>query len=232
VKPGPLILAGGAEFDERMDEADRSWLAGRNIGVPRVGVFPTANDERPDRAGANGAAHFRRLATHAEAVMVTTRETTSDDRVLNQLTKLDFAYFAGGNPLHLAETLAGSRAWRALVERWRDGMGLGGSSAGAMVLSESIFVRESWADALCLVPRTVTLPHFNRRDEAAIERARVAVTSRGLVGLGIDESTALVWAPGAGWRVAGPGSVWVLSAEGAERYASGSKPVGIPEPGN
>ena len=158
-------------------------------------------------------------------------ESTSDDRVLNQLSKLHFAYFAGGNPLYLAETLAGSRAWQALVERWRDGMGLGGSSAGAMVLNESIFLRERWADALGLVPRTVTLPHFNRRDEAAIERARVAVTSRGFVGLGIDESTALVWTSDTGWRVAGPGSVWVLSAEGSARYARGCKPDGVPEPG-
>jgi cyanophycinase len=230
VRPGPLILAGGAEFDERMDGADRAWLAAGGIGVPRVGVFPTANDERPDRAAANGAGHFRRLATHAEPVMVTTGATSADERILNQISKLDYAYFAGGNPLHLASALDGSPAWEALVARWREGMGLGGSSAGAMVLSERIFLREQWSDALGLVPGTVTLPHFNRRDADAIERARGAVASKGLVGLGIDESTALVWTAAGGWAVAGSGGVWVLDAEGARRYESGARPDGVPQP--
>jgi cyanophycinase len=230
VRPGPLILAGGAEFDERMDGADRAWLAARGIGVPRVGVFPTANDERPDRAAANGAGHFRRLATHAEPVMITTRPTSSDERILAQISKLDYAYVAGGNPLHLAATLARSPAWEAMLGRWREGMGLGGSSAGAMVLGQRIFLREQWSDALGLVPGTVTLPHFNRRDGEAIERAREAVTAAGLVGLGIDESTALVWTAGGGWVTAGEGGAWVLDAEGARRYEPGSRPKGIPDP--
>ncbi|HXH22629.1 MAG TPA: Type 1 glutamine amidotransferase-like domain-containing protein [Dehalococcoidia bacterium] len=227
---GPVILAGGAEFDERMAAADRAWLAARSIGVPRVGVFPTANDERPDRAAANGAAHFRRLATHAEPVMVTTRATTAEERVLNQISKLDFAYFAGGNPLHLAATLAGSPAWQALAGRWRAGMGLGGSSAGAMVLGERIFLRGDWADALRLLPGCVILPHFNRWEAHAVERAREALAAEGLVGLGIDESTALVWSPASGWAVAGPGMVTVLDGAGLRRYSSGQSPLGPPEP--
>jgi cyanophycinase len=227
---GPLLLAGGAEFDERMDEADRAWLASRRIGVPRVGVFPTANIERPDRAAANGVAHFRRLATHAEAVMVTTRDTTEDERILTQIEKLDFAYFAGGEPLHLADVLRNSPAWQALHRRWREGMGVGGSSAGAMVMCEAIFVREQWAEGVGAVPGTVCLPHFNRRDESAIERARVAVTARGHIGLGVDESTGLVW--DGRWRVAGPGKLWVLSNEGAARYSAGAEPPGVPAPGS
>jgi cyanophycinase len=231
VTAGPLILAGGAEFDERMAEADRPWLAARRIFRPRVGVFPTANTERPDRAAANGVAYFRRLVTHSEAVMVTTRDTAADERIVAQIAKLDFAYFAGGEPAYLAETLLGSPVWDALVRAWRGGMGIGGSSAGAMVMCEAIFVRETWHEGLGLVSGAVCLPHFNRRDEASVERARAAVTGRGHIGLGVDESTALVWVAGDGWRVAGRGSVAVLSEDGVSRYGDGEAVEGLPGPG-
>jgi cyanophycinase len=230
VTPGPLILAGGAEFDERMAAADRAWLAARRIFRPRLGLFPTANMERPQQAAANGVHHFRRLVTQPEAVMVTTRQTAEDDSVLSRIPDLDYAYFAGGDPLYLAETLAGSRAWEALVRRWREGMGLGGSSAGAMVMCQSIFVRERWGAGLALVPGAVLLPHFNRRDAAAAERARREVAARGLLGLGIDESTALVWTPEGGWRVAGEGRVHVLSEAGVQRHEDGAAVLDIPDP--
>jgi cyanophycinase len=229
MNPGPVILAGGAEFDERMADADRVWLAARGMFRPRLGVFPTANTERPDRAAANGVSHFRRLVTHSEAVLVTSRDTASDERILEQVSKLDYAYFAGGEPLYLAETLAGSQVWAALLAAWRQGMGLGGSSAGAMAMCQAIYVREQWGAALALVPGVVCLPHFNRRDAGAVEQARRALTARGLVGLGIDESTALVWKAGEGWRAAGRGRVTLLTAEDLSFYQNG--PIEhLPEP--
>lgn len=226
---GPLILAGGAEFDERMAAADRAWLGPKAEGA-RVGVFPTANLGRPDVAAVNGVTHFRSIGAHSQPVMVTTRRTAEDKVVLDQLRGLDFAYFAGGEPLHLAGTLAGSKVWDALLERWRGGMGLGGSSAGAMVLCEAIFVQDRWAQGMGVVPGIVLRPHFNRHDQSAIERQREQIVSRGLIGVGIDESTALVWRAGSGWQVAGPGSVWVLTAEGAAHYSDGSRPPGVPSP--
>jgi len=236
VSAGPLILAGGAEFDERMVEADRAWLAGWRIGEPRVGVFPTASDERPELAAANGVTHFQRLAANASAVMVTDRLSTDDEYALGQVAELDFAYFAGGNPLQLSRTLAGSAVWQALLERWRAGMGLGGSSAGAMVMCEALFLPatgsgERWADGLGIVAGTVAVPHLNRRDEAAIERARQAVAGRGYLGIGIDESTALIWTAAGGWRVAGPGRVCLLGREGVAPYRQGETPPGLPAPG-
>jgi cyanophycinase len=227
---GPLILAGGAEFDDRMAEADRVWLAAKGIFRPRLGLFPTANTERPDKAASNGVSHFRRLVTHSEAVMVTTRETAADPGIVEQIAKLDYAYFAGGNPTHLAETMAGSEAWVALVRAWEAGMGLGGSSAGAMVMCEAVYVQERWAAGLAVLPGAVVLPHFNRKDEASIERARKAVVGRGLAGIGVDESTALIWMAGEGWRVAGPGRVRLLTEAGAVTYGDGDSPEGVPDP--
>jgi cyanophycinase len=228
--PGPLILAGGAEFDDRMAPADRAWFAAKAASRPRVAVLPTANQNRPDLAAANGSAHFRSLGAEAEPLMVTTRWFANDEATLSRLDGLDFAYFAGGNPRYLAETLAGSKLWLTLAEMWRQGMGLGGSSAGAMVMCEAIFVQGLWQAGLGLIPGAVVLPHFNNRDEDSITRVRQAVTERGYMGIGIDESTALIWTPDEGWRVVGPGKAWILTAEGVTQYGDGSAPDGLPEP--
>ena len=228
-RPGPLILAGGAEFNDRMAAADRAWLALLGRSRPRLGVIPTAAERRPDLAAANGVRHFTGLEAQAEATMITDTRSAAADAIVRAIEQLDAAYIAGGSPLHLVSTLVGSPAWRALAEGWRRGMALGGSSAGAMALCGSIYLREQWADGLGLVAGAVVLPHFDNRDAAAAERARVAVSERGIVGLGIDESTALIWHDDV-WSVAGPGRVVVLAADGARTYRDGETISGLPAP--
>ena len=227
--PGPLILAGGAEFDERMAAADRAFLEATGRTKPRLAVLPTANDGRPALAAANGVAHFRSLGVDAEAVMVTTRESANDERLVAALSEVDAIYFAGGNPRYLYSVLEGSQAWQTIQQRWREGMALGGSSAGAMVLCAAIYVQGSWGGALGLVADAVALPHFDRRDAASVRQAQQAVSARGHLGLGIDESTALVWSADV-WQVAGRGRVQVLAADGVEVYASAAS-VPIAPPG-
>ena len=227
---GPLILAGGAEFDERMALADRVWLRLLRVGMPRLGLLPTANQDHPDAAARNGVRHFRGLVTNAEAVMVTDAASAGDPRIVDQIDVLDAVYMAGGNPGYLARSLSGSPAWEAIERRWRAGMAFGGSSAGAMAPCEWIFVQEQWVEGLQLIEGLVVLPHFNRRDAAATERAREAVAARGLTGLGIDESTAAIWHAGS-WQAAGLGRVVVLGPNASTTFKSGEKIEGLPEPG-
>src|SRR6266567_355723 len=96
--PGPLILAGGAEFDDRMAVADRIWLKLLALGMPKLGLMPTANEDRPDIAARNGARHYRRLVTEAEPLMVTTAASAADEKIIGQIESLDAVYMAGGNP--------------------------------------------------------------------------------------------------------------------------------------
>jgi cyanophycinase-like exopeptidase len=57
------------------------------------------------------------------------------------------------------------------------------------------------------------------------------VTAEGYLGLGIDESTAVVWTLGGGWVAAGRGVVSVLAADGARRYEDGDAVEAVPAPG-
>jgi cyanophycinase len=224
--PGPLVLAGGAEFLPAMADADRALLdlLGRRA---RVAVLPTAADRRPDLAAANGVRHFRSLGAQAAAAMITDRRSAAEHRHAALLDSADLVYMAGGNPRHLVESLAGSPAWETLRRRWREGMALGGSSAGAMVLCRAMLFQEEWAEGLDVVPDAAVLPHFERRDAAARRQAAAALGERSLLGIGIDESTAVIWSEGS-WRVAGRGSVHVLGRDPA--YAAGDTVEGLPAP--
>lgn len=109
-------------------------------------------------------------------------------------------------------------------------MALGGSSAGAMVLCQAIFVQNRWNEELGLVPGTVVRPHFNRLDDSGLEKARSAIAERGMIGLGIDEHTALIWSGGA-WRSAGPGRIVIFTAKDMTTYRDGETIAGLPTPG-
>lgn len=223
---GILVLAGGSEFQPAMRPADRAWLDLLPSGA-KVGILPTAADRRPDMAANNGVRYFRELGCNAEPVMVIDRKTASDPSLLDQIGELDAVYMAGGSPTLLATTLSDTPAWKAIVERWRGGMALGGSSAGAMVMCGKIFLRGRWEDGLGVVEGAVVLPHFNRFDVSAAESAAKALSSRDQVGIGIDESTALIWCTGS-WLSAGPGRVIVLAKGASDAYRDGDEPSGLP----
>jgi cyanophycinase len=78
-------------------------------------------------------------------------------------------------------------------------------------------------NGLGVVPGLAVMPHFDM-----IERWRPGAAARfaawhppGTTLVGIEENTALVSAPGGGWRVAGEGAVWVLRGEARTKAVTG-----------
>ena len=128
-----------------------------------------------------------------------------------------FFYLVGGDPGLVPKILRGSPLWDAIVDAWRGGAALGGSSAGAMALGGWTLIRERmpgdskrrYGDALNLVPGIAVLPHFDTFGKAwvdsALERAPAGTT---LVGL--DERTAAVWTQGV-WQALGAGGVTLIT---------------------
>ena len=124
-----------------------------------------------------------------------------------------------------------------MVEAWRSGAALAGSSAGAMALGEWTLVRERmpgddrrrYLPALGLVPRVAVLPHFETFGHRWVEGAERAAPRSDVVLLGIGERTAALHVDGA-WRALGVGGVTVI-AEGERRtFASGETIEGVPAP--
>lgn len=227
--PGPILLAGGREFDGRMASADRTWLRHLGLAMPTIAVIPTASADRPKQAGASGTRHFKGLLTRAMAVMIEDTIGGNDAANVATLEASDAFYFTGGDPNRLVKALEGSLGWETIVRRRRKGAAIGGSSAGAMALCDDVLAWERWDRGLGLIPGLAVLPHFDRREEAAVASARKAIQERGLVGLGLDESTAAIWHAGE-WRVGGRGRVVVIGGEGPCEFRDGELITGVPQP--
>lgn len=228
---GLLLLNGGEEFQPGNEPQDEILVEAAGAGP--AFVLPTAAARQaPERATANAVRWFARLGLEVLELPVLKRGDANEEKLALEAARGTFFYLVGGDPGHVVKTLEGTSVWRAIVQAWRNGAALGGSSAGAMALCQYTLVMARWphhesrraAPALDLVPDTAVLPHyerFGRRwQESPIEDA-----PSGLVLLGLDEKTAAIW-DGERWTAQGAGAVTV----GGRRYAGGEAVAGLPEP--
>jgi cyanophycinase len=210
---GALGLLGGDELHAACEAFDRALLAA--AGEPEeVRVVPTAVVQNGSVSGAMSLARAyfgRRLGRRVVEVKLHRRSDASRNDVVETLRTSPMTYLLGGDPGYLLDALLGTPAWAALRAAHREGGGLAGSSAGAMVLCESILLRSRnpspsrrhARDALALLPGVVLIPHLARFGSGWLEAARREANGRDIVGL--DESTGLVH--GGTWTAHGPGEV-------------------------
>ncbi|MGA2285095.1 MAG: Type 1 glutamine amidotransferase-like domain-containing protein [Dehalococcoidia bacterium] len=217
----PLIaLVGGDEFRPQDDDLDRYLLNRLHRDVPRVAILPTAARDAPRLAAEHGVRHFQRLGAEAIAVMAVDRLSADDERLAAELDGVDLVYLAGGDPLYLLETLRDSLLWRRLLGGLTEGRAITGSSAGAMVLGQTMGYRGEWTEALGLLLGVCVLPHFQEWGAEALPRLEKRSEERGLTLLGIDGATGCVgW--GGEWEVKGPGVVTVIRRGASEVFHSG-----------
>ncbi len=191
--PPLLALIGGNEFRENCREMDRALLARLGTSA-RVLVIPTAAaNESPRQAANNGVQHLKRLGAKAEPLYVIQREHANSEEVVASIREAKGVYFTGGDPVHLLETLRGTKVWQAVVELSERGGLVAGSSAGAMAFGGQMWAPgEGWREGLGLVPGVAVIPHHATvaaRWNAAKMRESLAP---GVTLVGIDEATALL----------------------------------------
>jgi cyanophycinase len=202
-----VALVGGAEWREGAD-FDAELLARSG---PEVLVLPTAAAyEHPERAVAFAERWFAGLGGKVRGLMVLTRADAEDPENAAVLRESPLVYLSGGSPLHLRSVLKGSLVWEALVEAWRAGATIAGSSAGAMVMTDPMVDPRGGAltVGLGLVEQLAVIPH-HENDESAHVRRTLGLAPATLPVAGIPERTALLREPDGSWREAGAGHVTV-----------------------
>ena len=228
--PGPLALVGSGEFLPVMEPVDAGLLRGR---PPRAAFLPTAAALEGDARVAYwldlGRKHYEAMGVEPVPVPVRTRRDAEDEALAGLLEDVGLVYLSGGDPHHLAATLAGTAVWAAVLAAWRAGAALAGCSAGAMALGAGapglrsvVDVEPGLANGLGVVGAVAVIPHFDKMERWApdvVERY-LAWLPAGTTLLGVDEETALV-GDGVSWQVAGEQAVWVLEAGGRTRYGAG-----------
>ena len=217
---GVIALVGGAEWQEGADfDAELLSRAGGEVVV-----LPTAAAyEHPQHAVAWATRWFEALGGRARGLMVLTRSDAQDEGYADEVRAARFLYLSGGSPLHLRSVLKGSLVWAALVDAWRAGTTIAGSSAGAMILTDPMVDPRGGAltVGLGLVEQLAVLPHYAGAEAPHVQRT-LWLAPASLPVAGIPERTALIREPDGTWREAGAGRVTVYL--GGEEAGLGALP--------
>jgi cyanophycinase len=235
--PGPVALVGGDELRPGNEDQDRLLVAAARPG-PAFVLATAAGRQRPDLAVRSARAWFAGLGVEIEELPAIRRRDVLSSSVAQRARAGGLFYLVGGDPGLVPATLAGTPLWAAVLEAWRAGAPLAGSSAGAMALGTWTLVRDRrpgdshrrYRAGLGVVPAVAVIPHLDTFGRGWVPSVLAGAAEIGAIPLGIDERSAAVWRDGR-WRAFGPGGVTVLSPDGGEqRFAGGAAIHGLPPP--
>ena len=218
---GVIALVGSGEYLESMSALEGQLLeASRTRGLASTYLqIPTAaGQESPERIAywkKLGADQATRLNVEQIFLPVFSREDAFKKENITAVESAGLIYLSGGDPHYLAQSLAGTPLWEAIVHAWQAGTSLAGCSAGAMVFGAKImgFRKSRESDGLAILGHIQTIPHYDRF-LGWIPDSLAGMIAKSPVNLvGIDEGTALTCDhPGDQWRIWGSGKVHLLNA--------------------
>ena len=220
-KRGRLVLIGGAE-DRKQDRVILKKFLELSGGTHARIKFITAASETPAATWQSYQAAFSDLgATHCELVPIATREDASNADVVIQLSQADGIFMTGGDQNLLMQCLWESPASQALHRAFHfNGTCIAGTSAGAAVMSRQMLaqgnaVPEPEKDMVSMniglgfVVNAIIDQHFSERQR--LGRLLSALAQRpDMLGVGIDEDTALVIEPNQSIEIVGRGAVTLV----------------------
>jgi cyanophycinase len=222
-KLGRLVIIGGAEDRQQDRIILRKFL--ELSGGPNAKIrFITAASSVPDVVWGSYKAVFQDLgALDCDVVPMLTREDASKPEVVSQIAEADGIFITGGDQTRLMTCLWESPAFQALHRAFfLNGACIGGTSAGAAVMSRHMLALGTPTHAprkdtvstdigLGFVANAIVDQHFSQRHR--LSRLLSALAQRpDLLGVGIDEDTALVIEPNQSVEIVGKGSVTLVDA--------------------
>ena len=236
-----FIIGGGKRSGGMMEEFVR--LAGGPAHA-RIVVLPMASGV-PDTAGILQVEEFRNLGARAEWIQFT-HEQALEPASGSRLDSATGIYFTGGDQRRVTRIVLRTPLYQKLHELHRRGVVIGGTSAGAAVMSEMMltgderlnrdsanayaFIKQEnvvTAQGLGFLASVIVDQHFIRRKRHN-RLLSLVLENPALLGIGIDESTAIIVEPDSTFRVIGDRSVMVLdagAAAGIRANASGNMGV-------
>lgn len=235
---GHLVLIGGGDKPPEAVAKFVELAGGREAPIVVVPTASTEDDTIPYYLDLFG----RELGV-TDLVAVDIR-TPADARRADHLAALARArgvFFAGGDQTRILAAFADSPALAAVRRVFARGGVIGGTSAGTacqttpMITGEGDFtvIRSgavALSDGLGLWPGVVVDQHFLARQRAN-RLLSVVLAQPALLGVGIDEATAVWVEPGGTFEVLGHGSVMVFDARRApvsrRPFANGQENLGV-----
>jgi cyanophycinase len=219
---GFVIPIGGAEERTGSMRVLRRFVKLCGGRRARIVIIPTAS-ALPD-TGERYIEIFGKIGVR-EAVSLPIAERPDADRVeyIDELDRASGIFITGGNQLRLSTVLGGTLVAQKVRRLNAAGVHVAGTSAGAAIMPEHMIAGGSMglsarADGVNLAPglgltnAVIIDQHFSQRDR--LGRLLTAVSYNPfLMGVGIDEDTALFIGPDQVCEIEGSGSVTIIDPE-------------------
>ena len=175
-KRGFIVPIGGAEDKEGAANILRRFIDVSGGGGSRIVIIPTAS--KLADTGRRYEKLFRKLgADEAKALPLASRDDAAKREWLDYIEAANGIFVTGGNQLRLTTILGGTPVAKAIRRANARGVAVGGTSAGAAILSEHMIAygaegHTPHAGAVALVPGL--RPHQSHHHRPALPPARSA----------------------------------------------------------
>jgi cyanophycinase len=229
---GRMLVIGGAEDPDEDHMRILPHLVEMAGGRRARVLICSAPSADPEGAARRYGELFRKIGV-AEVVEapVAARVEADEPSLLEAAERATAVFFTGGDQLRLTSQFAGTALNERIRERlFGDRLVVAGTSAGAAAMSSTMIiggasegtVRRADVDlapGLGYWRDTVVDTHFNQRGRVH-RLLTVFAHSPQVLGIGIDENTALELAPGERFTVLGEGAVMVFNGRVSHSNAS------------
>lgn len=231
---GHLLIMGGGPIPQGVLRRFVELAGG--AGRARIVLLPMASQS--EEAGVELAEDFRKMGARAER-LVLRREEAMKAETAARLEGVTGIWFGGGDQSRLTAAIGGTPVEEAIRRRYQEGAVVGGTSAGAAVMSAVMITGDErrpggsrppsdpdtgfisiergnivTSRGFALLDDVIVDQHFVRRRRHNRLISLVLENPR-LVGVGIDESTAAEVAPDGWWTVLGDSVLVVYDARSA-----------------
>jgi len=222
-RAGHLVLIGGGD---KPADAMRKFVELAGGKDAPIVVIPTASSE------ADAAEYYEKLfreelgCTDAVALRIRSRADASRADFAALARKARGVFFGGGDQIRITNALLGTPVGDAIAAAFAEGAVVGGTSAGTACQSEKMITGEGdftqvrtrsvelWKGLGFLPPDVVVDQHFLRRQRQN-RLLSVVLENPDLLGVGVDEGTAIWVRPDGTFQVLGESGVMVFDAKGA-----------------
>jgi cyanophycinase len=221
-----LLIIGGAE-----DKLGRSVVLKRFVRLAggrssRIVIIPTASSFVDEVAETYTRVFTRlRAGSDIEVVHAPSRAAAHDPELVARLERSTGVFMSGGSQLKLSQFLVGTPVGDAIHAAYGRGVVIAGTSAGASIMSrfmislgdEGLTPRQRSSQltaGLGLLEDVIVDQHFDQRGRYGRLMSLVA-NSPNLLGIGIDENTAVEIRDDRVMTIVGTGGVFVIDARNA-----------------
>lgn len=233
---GHLFIIGGGDRPDSLMTQFVELGGGKDA---RILIVPYASGDIND-TGQYQQQEFKRLGCASVEYITMTKEDIDSKQSLDKLNGVTAVFFSGGDQNRLTGMLLHTKFLEKIKDIYRNGGVIGGTSAGAAVMSKIMLTGEEKdvperkngdfsyirkgtvqiAEGFGFVDNAIIDQHFiiRKRENRLIS---LVLQHPDLKGIGIDESTAIIVNPDHSFKVAGQSQVMVFEPKASVKVTAG-----------